>query len=146
MAAEAAAMISEAVRRPQRLFRDDVLRETEAGPRLLGTRCPACGDVRFPRAHACPVCQTPGRDLAVIELSPRGRVHTFTRVWRAPEPFRAPYVLALVQLPEGPRVFCQLECAPDDEVLGREAELVVAPLYELNGEVVLGYKFRVAAP
>ena len=129
-----------------RLFRDDVLTLTDEGPRLVGSRCPSCGDVRFPRALACPSCQAPGDALEPVQLSSRGRVHTFTRVGRAPAPFQAPYVLAFVQLPEGPRVFCQLDCEPHDEVMGRDAELVVAPLYELDGEPVMGYKFRPVAP
>jgi uncharacterized OB-fold protein len=125
-----------------RLFRDDVLVEVDGRPHLHGSRCPACGDVRFPRALGCPRCHAWGEDLTGVPLSRRGRVHTFSRVHRAPPPFRAPYVLAFVQLPEGPRIFCQLDCAPDADVMGRDVELVVAPLYEIEGETVHGYKFR----
>jgi uncharacterized OB-fold protein len=125
-----------------RLFRDDVLVEVDGSPHLLGSRCPNCGDVRFPKASACPTCQTPGEELTELPLSRHGRVHTFTRVHRAPAPFRAPYVLAFVQLPEGPRVFCQLDCPPDADVMDRAVELVVGPLYEEDGEEVHGYKFR----
>jgi uncharacterized OB-fold protein len=125
-----------------RFFRDDVLMEVEGVLHLLGSRCPHCGDVRFPKAHACPACQTPGEELIDLALSRHGRVHTFTRVNRASPPFRAPYVLAFGQLPEGPRVFCQLDCPPDADVLDRSVELVIGPLYEEDGEEVHGYKFR----
>lgn len=126
-------------------FRPDVLAEIDGQPCLVGSRCAQCGDLRFPRAVGCPVCHAPAQTLEPAVLPRLGHVTTATRVERAIAPFKPPYLLAYVQLPDGPRVFCQLVSASMEprEVIGRPAELVVAPLYEKDGVAVLGYKFEV---
>ncbi|NIN65009.1 MAG: benzoylsuccinyl-CoA thiolase, partial [Anaerolineae bacterium] len=43
-----------------------------------------------------------------IALSRTGKLYTFTIVRQAPAGFRAPYATALVDLPEGVRIFAQL--------------------------------------
>ena len=45
-------------------------------PRLLGSRCSACGEVFFPRRVVCAKCLS--RDTAPLELGPRGRLYTYT--------------------------------------------------------------------
>jgi uncharacterized OB-fold protein len=129
----------------QDVFRKDVLAEREGIAYLVGSKCRKCGDVRFPRAVACPKCQSSGEALEAVLLSRLGEVTTATRVERAIPPFKPPYLLAYVQLPEGPRVFCQLvtKAAAAAEVIGKPCELVVEPLYEKEGRPVRGYKFQV---
>jgi uncharacterized OB-fold protein len=74
--------------------------------RLLGTRCPACGTVAFPSRAVCGGCGC--RTLEPAELSGQGRVHAFTTVRTPPAGFDAPYLAAVVDLDEGPRVFAML--------------------------------------
>jgi uncharacterized protein len=72
---------------------------------LVLQRCAACGIVRFYPRFACPACWSERAEW--IEASGQGRVHTFTIVHRAPSAAfagRVPYVVALVDLAEGPRM------------------------------------------
>ena len=71
-------------------------------------RCRGCGTlVYFPRA-VCPRCL--GSDLAWEVLSGRGTLHTFTVVHRGLKdfPLGTPYVIAMVELAEGPRLMTNL--------------------------------------
>src|SRR5215469_6287008 len=45
-------------------------------PRLLGSRCPSCGETFFPRRLVCAKCLHEGTED--IELSTRGTIHTWT--------------------------------------------------------------------
>ena len=45
-------------------------------PRLLGSRCPSCGEVFFPRRLVCAQCLHEGCED--VELSTRGRLWTWT--------------------------------------------------------------------
>src|SRR5882757_209972 len=73
--------------------------------RLLIRSCKACGAKHFMPRYLCPECWSD--DLEWVESSGRGRVHSFSVVHRAPTPVHmanAPYVIALVDLDEGPRM------------------------------------------
>src|ERR1700730_8699653 len=107
---------------------------------LIGSRCPHCGDIRFPAAIGCPVCHAPGADLVAHTLNRDGVVFTFSRVEKATPPYMAPYVLAWIQVRDGPRVFCQLECEAGTELFGRRCEVTVGPLFETEKEIGLGFK------
>ena len=76
---------------------------------LLIQRCAACGRHQFyPRGH-CAGCFAP--DPEWTPASGRGRLHTFTVVRRTPNAeFVAdcPYVLAIVELDEGPRITARI--------------------------------------
>jgi uncharacterized protein len=70
--------------------------------------CRACGRyVFYPRA-ACPHCFA--LDLEWQRVSGRGRLHTFTIVHRGLRdfPLGSPYVIAIVELDEGPRLMTNL--------------------------------------
>ena len=72
-------------------------------------RCRACGHAQFPPRAFCARCHTSAPSWEVA--SGRGRVVSHTRVHRAPSPaFKAetPYVVALVDLEEGPRMMLRL--------------------------------------
>jgi uncharacterized OB-fold protein len=71
-------------------------------------RCRTCGrHVFYPRV-ACPHCF--GRDLEWQRVSGRGTLHTFTVVHRGQRefPLPTPYVIAVVELDEGPRLMTNL--------------------------------------
>jgi len=96
-------------------------------------RCGACGRyVFYPRA-ACPHCLAP--ELEWRRVSGRGRLHTFTVVSRGQRgfPLPAPYVLAIVELEEGPRLMTNLVgVEPDPEKLriGMPVEVVFEDVTE----------------
>ena len=75
-------------------------------PRLLGSRCPACGEVFFPRRLVCAKCLHEGTED--MELSTQGAIHTWTYchvpLFGKKDADVAGYGVAQVDLPEGPRV------------------------------------------
>jgi uncharacterized protein len=86
--------------------------------RLLIQRCASCGHRQFyPRAH-CTACGT--FDPAWEEASGRGVVHTFSVIHRNGSPGFAeevPYVFAIVELEEGPRMTANVVGVDPDEVV-----------------------------
>jgi uncharacterized protein len=76
---------------------------------LLIQHCASCGSYQFyPRGH-CTGCFAP--DPEWVPASGRGRLHTYTVIHRTPNAeFAAdcPYVLAIVELDEGPRLTARI--------------------------------------
>jgi hypothetical protein len=115
-------------------------------PHLIGSKCPACGEVVFPRQIICPHCCREGTEE--ILLSTRGTVYSSTIVHYPPQLYTGPlpYADAQVLLPEGvliPTVLtnCSLEKPVE---IGTEVELVLEKFGEdEEGNEVLMYKFKV---
>jgi uncharacterized protein len=83
---------------------------------ILLQRCVSCGVVLHPPAPVCP--GGAGHALSWFEASGFGRLASCTRVVHAAHPLvtdHLPYLIALVELDEGPRIICNL-------VLGRALE------------------------
>jgi hypothetical protein len=78
---------------------------TRAGELRL-QRCGACGRIRFPPRPVCPACAS--REVGVFAASGRARLHSYVIHQRAAPGFRAPYVIAVVELEEGPRMLTNL--------------------------------------
>lgn len=102
--------------------------------RLVAPRCRACELVfLYPRV-ACPRCL--GREFDWPELSGRGRVYTCTVVRQAAHPaFQAevPYVFAIIELDEGPRLASNVVgCPPEDVVPDQAVEVVFDEIGEGN--------------
>lgn len=77
--------------------------------KLLLQRCSDCGTLRFFPRYLCTECGSEATEW--IEASGRGTVHSFTIVHRAAFPeFQAhtPYVVALIDLAEGPRMMTNI--------------------------------------
>lgn len=77
--------------------------------RLVVRQCRACGQRHFMPRGQCPACWS--EDLAWIECRGFGTVYSFSTVHRAPTPDFAgivPYVVALIDLDEGPRMFANI--------------------------------------
>lgn len=112
---------------------------------LIGSKCRACGRVFFPARSICRVCMVEGT-MEETPLSTRGKIDTFTVVQVAPLGFKAPYIQAYVDLPEGPRIFSLITgCEPSQNALkeGQEVELVIDKITEdEKGNDLIGYKFR----
>lgn len=75
---------------------------------LLATHCGRCGERTFPPVLACPACWERA-DLARVALPRRGTVHAFTVIHVAADGIAAPYAVAYVDLPDGPRLCGRLE-------------------------------------
>jgi uncharacterized OB-fold protein len=78
---------------------------------LFASHCRGCGRVLFPVGSVCAQCG--GADLDRQALSPTGSVFAWTAVHRAAPGWKVPYVVALVDFPEGPRIFAQVDAAPE---------------------------------
>ncbi len=77
--------------------------------RLLLQKCSDCGTLRFFPRYLCTECGSDNTDW--VEAAGRGTVHSFTVVHRAAFPeFQAqtPYVVALIDLEEGPRMMTNI--------------------------------------
>ena len=129
---------------------------TDEEPALLGTRCTTCGTVFFPRAEG--FCRNPGcrgREFEETRLSRHGKVWSYTDAqYQPPPPYIAaadpyvPFALAAVELADEQLVVLgQLAdgVTVDDVKVGTEVELVVEPLYELDGAEHLIYRWRPVA-
>lgn len=93
--------------------------------KLVLQKCAACGLKRFPPRHLCPACWSD--QIQWVEASGRGKVHAHTTVRRAPsEAFRGkvPYVVALVDLEEGPRMLTNIVGSNADQArIGQAVEV-----------------------
>ena len=97
---------------------------TRAGELRL-QRCGACGRVRFPPRPVCPACAS--RDTQVFAASGRARLHSYVIHQRPAPGFRAPYVIAVVELEEGPRMLTNVVgVEPVPEALPLDLPLEVA--------------------
>jgi hypothetical protein len=115
-------------------------------PSLIGSRCPACGEVFFPKRERgiCIRCQH--RGLEEIKLSRRGKIHSFSLIMQQPTQFfvgKVPYAYGIIVLPEV-RVQAHFTgCDFKDLKIGMPVELVIEKLGEdEQGNEVMTYKFR----
>jgi len=119
-------------------------------PRLLASRCTACGAVSWPSTGTCPNPHCRDGRIEQIELSRRGRLDSYTIMrYQPPPPWRGPQSMVpmgqgFVTLPEGIAVAAVFTTADPAELTpGREMELVVDKLYDdEEGNEVMGYRFR----
>lgn len=121
-------------------------------PRLIASRCTACGEVAFPKQQGCPNCTADASEEVL--LSRRGRLWTWT-IQRFPPPppfigerddFR-PYGVGYVELPEGIRIEARLtESDPEKLAIDMEMELVIEKFLEgEQGEELMTFAFRPVA-
>lgn len=124
----------------------------ESEPRLLGTRCRACGTYFFPAETT--FCRNPScdrADLEPVELSRTGTVWSYTSAnYKPPSPFVAeepfePFAIAAVELEkEGITVLGQVADGIGVDALqtGMPMELVLRTLYEDDDHVYMTWKWR----
>ncbi len=110
---------------------------------LVLQRCRACGRCFFYPRAACPHCLS--GDVEWQRVSGRGTLHTFTVVHRGQRnfPLPTPYVIAIVELAEGPRLMTNLvgiEPDPAKIRIGLPVEVVFA---DVSAEIALP-RFRPA--
>jgi hypothetical protein len=101
---------------------------------LLLQRCRGCATTYFPPQPFCPGCL--GDDVEVVAASGRGSLHSYVINHRAAPGFESPYVIAVVELDEGPRLLSNLvDVAPEPEALPLDLPLEV--VFEPVGDVAL---------
>jgi len=116
--------------------------EALARHELYFQRCRTCGAARFYPRALCPACLSSAAEW--VRASGRGTVYSFTVTEQNQTPgFREalPYVLAMVELAEGPRLLTNLVgCAPGDVRIG----MTVGVVFEDVAAGVTLPKFRPA--
>ena len=114
--------------------------------RLTGSACETCKTNYFPTRKLCPKCRRKGK-IVMKQFSGKGKVYSFTEVTAGPAGFEleVPYVLAIVELSEGPRLTAQVVGVSEKDVsIGVPVEMIFRKIMEDSKEGLIhyGYKFR----
>lgn len=86
---------------------------------LQASQCGVCQDHHFPPRTICPTCRRASiGHMARVNLSGKGRIIEWTRVHKPAKGYEShtPYIMALVQTDEGPRVIGQIVDCEDLEI------------------------------
>ena len=112
--------------------------------RLVVQRCDNCANSWHPPLPRCPHCHS--TDVGWHEVAGTGTVYTYTVVRHATHAAlagRIPYVIAIVELTEGPRIVTGIiGCDPQDVMAGMAVQVrfdavtgdVTLPYFESAGE------------
>jgi hypothetical protein len=97
--------------------------------KLIGMKCKDCNSYTCPPKATCDNCGS--RNLETVELSGKGRIATFTTTYIAPAGYdrEAPYVVAMVELDEGPWIVGRID------IDGKEADEI--------GQALIGKRVEV---
>lgn len=90
-------------------------REQKNRYNLLATKCGNCGKIFFPPEEICSDCHRKSIGKMVgIRLCGDGKIISYTIIHEGPDAFKdqIPYVLAIIELEEGPRVTGQIVDIP----------------------------------
>lgn len=115
-------------------------------PVLIGSRCPTCGTHFFPKRAVCLNCYREG--LGDADLSGRGKLLTYTVARQTPPGslIEAPYIIAVVELPETVAVESVLRADLDAVKVGMDVEIVLARMKEDDeGNDVMSFMFEPVA-
>ncbi len=94
--------------------------------RLSLPKCTDCAMVRFPPSGHCPACGSPAHEW--VDLSGAGKVFSFVtyqRLYNKGWENELPYVVAVIELAEGPRILSTLTgIEPEDVVCDMAVKVV----------------------
>jgi uncharacterized OB-fold protein len=112
--------------------------------RLLIRKCTACGALHFMPRYLCPTCWSDR--LEWVESKGTGTVHSYTIIRRAPAAAfvpRVPYVIALIELDEGPRMMANV--LGEDALAVRIGDRVKVTFEDRGGGALIPQFVRAAA-
>lgn len=117
-----------------------------APPKLLATRCLACGEHFFPRRRVCARPECLSQNILDVELGPYGTLYSYTFVhfplFGSSKLEHIGYGLGLVDLPEGPRVQLPLAGKQEDYRVGMRLVAELEPMREDGDTEVVMMRFR----
>ncbi|MDE0804416.1 MAG: Zn-ribbon domain-containing OB-fold protein [Acidimicrobiales bacterium] len=105
--------------------------DATAEGRLVLPRCTSCQTVIWYPRTFCPECHTEGVEW--IDATGEGTVYSYTVTHKGDGPWRdeSPYVMAYVELDEGPRVLTNIvDCDPAKVSIGQRVSVRWAPTDE----------------
>jgi uncharacterized OB-fold protein len=112
-------------------------------PLLFGGKCKSCGEILFPWIQFCPKCRG---EVEKIELSSKGKLYSYTIARLSTPLFSPPYVIGVVELPEGLKILSRIDIdEPDYKKLemDMDLELTVGEVgLNTKGQRVLSYMFK----
>ena len=96
---------------------------SEPSSGIKGYVCPKCGWSDVYKAEICPRCYSNPKETT---FSPRGRISSFTVIRSPPLGFenQAPYVVALIDIGNGPRVMGRIATNSNVLEIGQSAQFV----------------------
>lgn len=115
---------------------------------LIGARCKSCGKIAFPPREKC---ECSSSEFEKAKLSGRGTIYTYTIISRGSAPpefseqqrLMGDFAVAIVELEEGPKIIAQLtDCKPTQVEIGMRVEAVFRRIYEDEGIIRYGFKFK----
>ena len=116
-------------------------------PYLWGTKCKACGAVFLGERVACGKCGALG-PFEEVRLSDEGEIYVFSVVHQTVPGLEAPYVAAIIDLPEGVSVRGNVygldPANPSPEWFGKKVKMYTEKVRtDRDGNDVIAAKFRV---
>ena len=141
-------------------------REQKNRYNLLGTKCGSCDKIFFPPEEICMDCHRKSiGKMDSVKLCGEGTIVSYSVIHDGPEPFKTqmPYIMAIIELVEGPRVTAQIVGLPimtEDSKTDEDAEAQSDDLQKLaigsrvtsvfrkisedgkSGTIHYGYKFK----
>jgi uncharacterized OB-fold protein len=114
-------------------------------PYLAGSRCKKCGAIYLGTRMACSRCFS-ADPMEEVPLSDRGELHVFSIVHQSAPGVPTPYVAAIVDLPEGVSVRCNIlgvEPDPKNLKFGMPVQMVTEKIRtDREGNDVIAFSFR----
>jgi uncharacterized OB-fold protein len=114
-------------------------------PYLLGSRCKGCSAVYLGKRMACSKCFST-EPMDEIKLSDRGELHVFSIVHQSAPGVPTPYIAAIVDLPEGVSIRCNIDgVEPDPKNLkfGMPVQMSTQKIRtDREGNDVVSFSFR----
>lgn len=102
--------------------------------RFVVPRCDDCGELFWYPRRFCPYCSS--WNVSWPEMSGRATVYSYTIIRKGQGPFKevGPYVLAIVELDEGPRLMTNVAgIDPDAVQVGMAVKAVIDPAGDDEG-------------
>jgi len=116
-------------------------------PYLQGSRCTSCGAVYLGKRMACSKCFSTD-PMDEIKLSDKGELHVFSIVHQSAPGVPTPYVAAIVDLPEGVSVRCNItgvEADPKNLKFGMPVQMTTQTIRtDREGNDVVAFSFQPA--
>lgn len=124
----------------QKLFYPGALDEKDGRLLQMGNKCQDCGKTSYPPVELCPFCSS--ERVEKVPLSTEGKLFSFS-VTRIPVGrFKPPIIGGYIDLPEGTRVFGQIQAEVGDVKTGMKVKVKTGVLWTgKDGMDVVGYYY-----
>ena len=114
-------------------------------PYLAGSKCKQCGTSYLGERMACAKCLSTD-PMEEVKLSDHGELYVFSIVHQSAPGIPVPYIAAIVDLPEGVSVRCNIEgVEPDPKNLkfGMPVEMFTEKVHtDRDGNDIIAFKYR----